>query len=222
MVVDHSTIMNIYGTDRNFEVQSDLPGCPRKSSEDGSTGSCDPVWRARGRGRSTTSFEASAQLGRLAGRYRTDSWGYCVSSERGRRLGSSALMRLLLDTHIWLWSALERGRLSRRVITALQDPDNVLWLSPISLWEVLTLCQKKKLTLSPDPQTWIEDTLNAIPVREAPITYQVAQETGRVQLPHRDPADRFLMATARIFDLTLVTADEALIRSQQASVLANS
>ncbi|MGB6386033.1 MAG: type II toxin-antitoxin system VapC family toxin [Terriglobales bacterium] len=126
-------------------------------------------------------------------------------------MGSTTRMRLLLDTHIWIWSALDRGRLSARLTAALENPRNELWLSPISLWEILTLCQKSKLTLHPNPQAWIANTLDAIPMREAPITYQVAQETARVQLPHRDPADRFLVATARVFDLTLVTADEQLL-----------
>jgi PIN domain nuclease of toxin-antitoxin system len=58
-------------------------------------------------------------------------------------------------------------------------------------------------------------------MREAQITYQVAQETARVQLPHRDPADRFLVATARVFDLTLATADEQLLKARQVPVLAN-
>lgn len=48
-------------------------------------------------------------------------------------------------------------------------------------------------------------------MREAPITFQVAQETARVQLPHPIPADRFLVASARVFGLTLVTADEQLL-----------
>ena len=51
--------------------------------------------------------------------------------------------------------------------------------------------------------------------------YQVAQESARVQLPRRDPADRFLVATARVFDLTLVTADEHLLKARQVPVLAN-
>jgi PIN domain nuclease of toxin-antitoxin system len=130
-------------------------------------------------------------------------------------------MRLLLDTHIWLWSALDQARLSRRVAVALESPSNELWLSPISLWEVLTLCQKQRLILHPNPQAWIADTLDAAPMREAQITYQVAQETARVQLPRRDPADRFLVATARVLDLTLVTADKQLIKARQAPVLAN-
>lgn len=130
-------------------------------------------------------------------------------------------MNLLLDTHIWLWSALDRARLSNRVITALENPENRLWLSPISLWEVLTLCERNRLALHPTPQSWISSTLDAVPMREAQVTYQVAQETARVQLSHRDPADRFLVATARVFDLTLVTADEKLLKSRQVLVLAN-
>jgi PIN domain nuclease of toxin-antitoxin system len=130
-------------------------------------------------------------------------------------------MRLLLDTHIWVWSVLDRARLSSRLTAALESPRNELWLSPISLWEVLTLSEKRRLVLHPTPQAWIANALDTLPMREAPITYQVAQETARVQLPHRDPADRFLVATARVFDLTLVTADEILLKAHQAPVLAN-
>jgi PIN domain nuclease of toxin-antitoxin system len=130
-------------------------------------------------------------------------------------------MKLLLDTHIWLWSALDEARLSSRVAAALENPSNELWLSPISLWEVLTLCQKRRLILAPNPQAWIADTLDATPMREPQVTYQVAQETARVHLSHRDPADRFLVATARVFGLTLVTADEHLIKARQVAVLAN-
>jgi len=102
-----------------------------------------------------------------------------------------------------------------------RESSNELWLSPISLWEVLTLCQKGRLILDPNPQAWIADTLDTIPMREAQVTYEVAQETGRVQLPHRDPADRFLVATARVYDLTLATADEHLLKARQVAVLAN-
>ena len=130
-------------------------------------------------------------------------------------------MKLLLDTHIWVWSALDRERLSRRVVNALENPANELWLSPISLWEVLSLCDKKRLTLVPDPQAWIANTLDALPVREAHVNFEIAQETARMQLPHRDPADRFLVATARIYGLTLVTADEALLKARPVAVLAN-
>jgi PIN domain nuclease of toxin-antitoxin system len=130
-------------------------------------------------------------------------------------------MKLLLDTHIWLWSTLDRARISRRVIGELQNPANELWLSPISLWEVLTLCQRGRLSLEPNPRDWITNMLLAVPMLEAQITYDVAQETDRVQLPHRDPADRFLVATARVFNLTLVTADEQLLKTKQVTMMAN-
>ena len=54
-------------------------------------------------------------------------------------------MRLLLDTHIWLWSRLEPDRLSRRVSRELQNPANGLWLSPFSLLETLILSEKGRL-----------------------------------------------------------------------------
>jgi PIN domain nuclease of toxin-antitoxin system len=130
-------------------------------------------------------------------------------------------MKLLLDTHIWVWSVLHRSRLPSRVVTELEDSTNQLWLSPISLWEVLFLCRKGRLELDPNPEAWIEHKLRAVPMREAPITFQVAREMSRFQLPHRDPADNFLVATARVFDLTLVTADERLIEAGVVPVLPN-
>ena len=67
----------------------------------------------------------------------------------------------------------------------------------------------------------LANALDEVPLREAPITYPVAQETARVQFPHRDPADRFLVATERVFGLTLVTAEEQLLKARQSPVLAN-
>src|SRR5208283_2398347 len=100
-------------------------------------------------------------MGRFARLHRKDPRRYCFSCERRGRLGSSPPMKLLLDTHIWVWSALDRARLSRRVVNALEDPENELLLSPISLLEVLTLCFKQRLNLYPNPQAWITNTLDA-------------------------------------------------------------
>jgi PIN domain nuclease of toxin-antitoxin system len=130
-------------------------------------------------------------------------------------------MRLLLDTHIWLWSLVERNRLSQRVIKEIGDPDNELWLSPISIWELVVLCQKRRMILDQNIDAWVSHKLSAVPLQEAPVTYEVARETGRLRLAHRDPADRFLLATAKVFELTLVTADEHLLKSRGVSVLAN-
>jgi PIN domain nuclease of toxin-antitoxin system len=130
-------------------------------------------------------------------------------------------MKLLLDTHIWMWSELEQGRLSRRVAKALENPANELWLSPISTWEILGLCRKGRIALKPDPATWIANALAQVRFREAPVTHEVALETERVVMPHRDPADRFLAATAKTYGLTLVTADENLLKGSGYLVLAN-
>ena len=130
-------------------------------------------------------------------------------------------MKLLLDTHIWLWSMLEPKHLSRRVVKALKDTKNELWLSPISVWELLILVEKKRVVLSKDVPDWIVDAMSKVPLQEAPITHEVALETQYVNLTHRDPADKFLAATANVFDLTLVTADRRLIDAKGLSIFAN-
>lgn len=131
------------------------------------------------------------------------------------------MTRLLLDTHIWLWGLLEPERISARVATALESKDSELWLSPVSIWEVVVLHQKRRIGLSGDIETWLDQALRKRPLREAPVTYEVAREMGRLKLPHRDPADGFLAATARVFDLTLITADEHLLKVRGIRVLAN-
>jgi PIN domain nuclease of toxin-antitoxin system len=60
-------------------------------------------------------------------------------------------VKLLLDTHVWLWSALEPDRLSRSVSKALADPANEIWISPISIWEILVLSQRKPSRSNPTP-----------------------------------------------------------------------
>jgi PIN domain nuclease of toxin-antitoxin system len=130
-------------------------------------------------------------------------------------------LKLLLDTHIWLWSFREPSRLTRRVSRELQKPDNELWLSSISIWEFLVLCEKGRIVPKEDPHKLVARMMEISPLLEAPITHEVALETGRVQLSHKDPADRFLLATARVFDLTLVTADERLLTAPDIRVLAN-
>ena len=130
-------------------------------------------------------------------------------------------MKLLLDTHIWIWSHVQPERLAPSVAKALEAPDTELWLSPISVWELLVLVDRKRVVLEVGPEKWLEDALRAAPVREAPLTTAVAVVSRSIQLPHQDPADRFLAATAAVYDLTLVTADEQLLRGRGFRHLAN-
>ncbi len=130
-------------------------------------------------------------------------------------------MRLVLDTHIWLWSLSEPGRLSPRVSAALADTGNELWLSSVSVWEFLTLVRKGRLRVAGDADHWLDAALSRAPLREAPVTHAIAIESQRLQLPHWDPADRFIAATSSLLGATLVTADERLIEAKGLSVLAN-
>lgn len=130
-------------------------------------------------------------------------------------------MKLLLDTHIWLWSTLEPQRLTRRVDKALVDPANELWLSPVSVGELIVLLRKGRLTLPSDVAAWVAKTIEDLQLTEAPLTVEVALAVGSINFPHGDPADHFLAATAKVFELTLVTADEHLIHLPGIQVLAN-
>ena len=130
-------------------------------------------------------------------------------------------VKLLLDTHIWLWCHLEPDRLGKRVRTAINTPGNELWLSPISVWEVLLLAEKRRVAIDGDPRRWIEAAWSRAPMHEAPLNHEVALRSRAVSVPHQDPADRFLAATAQAFDLTLVTDDRHLLRGKGYRTLAN-
>jgi len=130
-------------------------------------------------------------------------------------------MKLLLDTHIWLWSALDPSNLSNGIRRELENAQNELWLSPITVWETLVLARKKRLVLMPTAEQWIHRALQELPLREAFINHEVAVRSETITLGHDDPADRFLVATALVYDLTLVTADKRLIKNRQVSTLAN-
>jgi PIN domain nuclease of toxin-antitoxin system len=136
-------------------------------------------------------------------------------------MGSGPQMRLLLDTHIWLWSMAEPSRIIRRVSRELEDPENEIWLSPVSTWELLVLARKRRIELDTEPVTWIRTALAEVSFKEAALTHEVAVQSVSVDLPHADPADRFIAATALVYDLTLVTGDDRLLGCRQISVLAN-
>ncbi|HTR24918.1 MAG TPA: type II toxin-antitoxin system VapC family toxin [Terriglobales bacterium] len=130
-------------------------------------------------------------------------------------------MKLLLDTHIWIWSAIEPRRLSGRVLRALSNQQNELWLSPISVWELVMLTEKGRIELDEDVLPWTRRTMEELRLQEAPLTIEVALATSNLNLPHSDPSDRLIAAATKVFDLTLVTADEKLIAAPNIKILAN-
>jgi PIN domain nuclease of toxin-antitoxin system len=130
-------------------------------------------------------------------------------------------VRLLLDTHIWVWSVADQAKLSARVLERIRDPLNEIWLSPISVWELILLTAKGRLGLGMDVKDWIEQALSISPLKEASLTTEVVLATTEIHLPHHDPADLFLASTARVFELTLVTADTRLLGLRVPSTLPN-
>ena len=130
-------------------------------------------------------------------------------------------MGLLLDTHIWLWGLLEPDRLSDTVKRACLSHEGELRLSSISVWEALLLAERGRIALDPDPRRWLQKAMSVAPIVETPVTIDVALASRAVDLEHRDPADRFIVATAQVLGLTLVTADARLLRCRGIEVLPN-
>jgi len=128
-------------------------------------------------------------------------------------------LKLLLDTHIWLWSLAEPSRLSSRVQHELRDRGNELWLSSVSTWEALLLHAKGRIRLHGSIREWV--TQATMHLREAPLTHEIVIAAQELTFPHPDPADRFLVATAEVLGLTLVTADHRLLGLGNIASLAN-
>lgn len=129
-------------------------------------------------------------------------------------------MKLLLDTHILIWSQIDEARLSARVRGSLADPANERWLSPVSVWEIALLARKGRMEFDQSVPDWLATACQAAPWREAPLTSAVVLAADGLRM-HADPADRFLAATAQVYGLTLVTADRRLLGVEGFERLAN-
>jgi PIN domain nuclease of toxin-antitoxin system len=122
---------------------------------------------------------------------------------------------LLLDTHIWVWYVEnEPRRFSRKIEplieAAVQRGDLVV--SAISVWEVAMLAAIRRIELSQDVRTWMGRALAFPGVRLKGLSPSIAIESTRLPGPlHRDPADRILIATARLTGAALVTCDKRLL-----------
>lgn len=120
-------------------------------------------------------------------------------------------MRLLLDTHVWLWQLLDTNRLSPAAAEALRDPAHELHLSSISAWEFLVPCREGRLAVDGDPVRWLHSALRHSPVTVVGLDLVTAIRSEQLaDWPHADPADRFLVATALEKDMTLLTADRRI------------
>lgn len=131
------------------------------------------------------------------------------------------LLNYLLDTHIWLWWLAFPGKIVPSVVDVIRDPETELWLSAISVWELFTLVRKRRYTANPCPEIWLEHAFEILPLREAPLTIGIIKIMNQVEMPHRDPADWLIAATARHLNATLITSDTQLAKTKGIKVLLN-
>jgi PIN domain nuclease of toxin-antitoxin system len=123
---------------------------------------------------------------------------------------------LLLDTHCWIWAQLGLiQQMSRAALQSIKDAEREgnLRISVISIWELAMLEKRGRVALSMNVRMWVEQALSKPGIAVAPLTPEIAIES--VHLPgemHGDPADRMLVATARVLGARLVTKDAQLIR----------
>jgi PIN domain nuclease of toxin-antitoxin system len=129
--------------------------------------------------------------------------------------------RLLLDTHIWLWAFLEPHKLSSEVHQSLSDPKNVRFLSAVSIWEAILLLEKKRLKVPQDFGQWCDKSKRELGLMAVGMSWEVAHKLRFTMIGYSDPADRFLVATARAYDMTLVTADARILRVPNVKLLPN-
>jgi len=126
--------------------------------------------------------------------------------------------KLLLDTHVWIWLAAGNPVLSpssRRAIERAREREHLL-ISPISIWEISKLVERKRLALDMDMTDWLRQWVELPGITTADFSFRVAVLSNR--LPgeiHGDPADRILVASAYEESAVLVTADEKLLRYGQ-------
>jgi PIN domain nuclease of toxin-antitoxin system len=121
---------------------------------------------------------------------------------------------ILLDTHIWVWWVDDNQQLADRQRHLIQD--NVrsgLEVSAISCWEVAKLVQYGRLEVACPLEEWMEQALAYPGVQLIELTPRIAIESTK--LPgtfHRDPADQIIVATARVYDIPLLTADSRILQ----------
>jgi len=118
----------------------------------------------------------------------------------------------LLDTHVWIWTQEQPDALGTKARALLETTGDELCVSAVSSLEIARLVSGGLLELKGSLDRWVRAAVDSIEARSIGVDHRIAIEAYK--LPgrfHRDPADRMLVATARINDLTLVTADERIL-----------
>jgi len=128
---------------------------------------------------------------------------------------------IILDTHIWIWNVQGDKRLSKEHLNLIREHEkDEKGISAISLWEVAKAVELKRLNFSIPIEDWFSIALNQSGIALLPLTSSIAVESTK--LPgnfHKDPFDQLIVATARIFDVPLITVDSDIIKYPHVKLL---
>jgi len=118
-------------------------------------------------------------------------------------------MRLLLDTHIFIWFVLPSSQLSAAALAAIRKADNQIYVSLVSAWEMSIKSGLGKLSLTQPIKAFIEDQCRRNRFEILPITLPHIAAVERLPQHHRDPFDRLLIAQSMTETMPLISADNA-------------
>lgn len=121
-------------------------------------------------------------------------------------------MTFLLDTHTFLWLAIEPEKLSPAVLNIVEQGGSELLLSAASGWEIALLVKLGRIELPEPPAVFIPAAMQALQVTPLPIGFTTAIAAASLPLIHRDPFDRILVAEALRGDIILLSKDEIIPR----------
>lgn len=123
---------------------------------------------------------------------------------------------IVVDTHAWVWWLTKPGKLGKAAARALHKADRI-GVPAICIWEVAAKAELEKLRFDRPYELWIDQALTYDPrVEVLHLLPRIAVEAAKLPWEHRDPADRFVVATARVEQALLVTADTQIHRSRLA------
>jgi PIN domain nuclease of toxin-antitoxin system len=121
---------------------------------------------------------------------------------------------LLLDTHVWLWYLAGAAELPPGLRRVIDETTGDCWLSPVSIWETALLVERGRIRINLTTREWVARARERLVLNEAPLNAEIALVSREIRLPHQDPADRFLAATAIVHGLSLATVDRRLLRAR--------
>lgn len=120
-------------------------------------------------------------------------------------------MKLLLDTHIFLWFISGDNRLSVSFRDAVRNRDNDVYLRVVSIWEAIIKYQLGKLPLPESPEIYLSSQRTRHSIFSLPVDEESVAQLAKLPALHRDPFDRLLICQALQHELVIVTADTAIM-----------